>query len=137
QTSALMYMGLYSENPDYDDTYLQNYLNINVKPEIQRVKGVGEVNVFGGKDYAMRIWIDPVKMAAYNLTPSDVINAVTEQSREAAAGALGQNSGESFEYVIRYKGRYKTAEEYKEIIIKALDNGQFLKVRDVAGVELD
>ncbi|HAD96346.1 MAG TPA: hydrophobe/amphiphile efflux-1 family RND transporter [Cryomorphaceae bacterium] len=137
ENSALMYAALYSENEDYGDTYLQNYLNINVKPEVQRIRGVGEVNVFGGKDYAMRIWIDPVKMAAYNLTPADVINAVGEQSREAAAGALGQNSGESFEYVITYKGRYKTAEEYKDVIIKALDNGQFLRVGDVAEVELD
>lgn len=137
QTSALMYAALYSTNPDYGDTYVQNYLNINVKPELQRIKGVGEVNVFGGKDYAMRVWIDPQKMAAYQLTPTDVINAINEQSREAAAGALGQNSGESFEYVIRYKGRYKTAEEYKNIVIKALDNGQFLRVGDVAKVELD
>lgn len=137
QTSALMYCALYSTNEDYGDTYLQNYLNINVKPEIQRTRGVGEVNVFGGKDYAMRIWIDPDKMTAYKLAPSDVINAISEQSREAAAGALGQNSGESFEYVIRYKGRYKTADEYKGIVIKALDNGQYLHIGDVAEVELD
>src|SRR5690606_25531912 len=118
--SALMYAALYSDNPDYDDTFIQNYFNINVKPELQRIKGVGDVNAFGGKDYSMRIWIDPQKLAAYGITTNEVIAAIGEQSLEAAAGSLGQNSGESFEYVIKYKGRYKTAEEYQNIIIKAL-----------------
>ncbi|MDX1363801.1 MAG: efflux RND transporter permease subunit [Arenibacter latericius] len=137
QSSALMYASLYSTNPDYDETFIQNYLNINVKPELQRIKGVGDVNVFGGKDYAMRVWLDPVKLTAYNLTVTDVTQAIGEQSLEAAAGSLGQNSGEAFEYVIKYKGRYKTAEEYQNIIIKSLGNGQFLKLSDVAKVELD
>ncbi|UAB82012.1 efflux RND transporter permease subunit [Marixanthomonas sp. SCSIO 43207] len=137
QNSALLYAGLYSTNSDYDDTYIQNYLNINVKPELQRINGVGEVNVFGGKDYAMRIWLDPAKMASYGLVPSDVTNAIGEQSLEAAAGSLGQNAGESFEYVLKYKGRYKTAEEYQNIIIKAKDNGELLRVKDVGKVELD
>ncbi len=137
QNSALLYAGLYSTNPDYDDTFIQNYLNINVKPELQRINGVGEVNVFGGKDYAMRVWLDPAKMANYGLVPSDVTAAIGEQSLEAAAGALGQNVGESFEYVLKYKGRYKTAEEYGDIIISAEDNGQFLRVKDVGTVELD
>ena len=119
QNSALLYAGLYSTNPDYDDTFIQNYLNINVKPELQRINGVGEVNVFGGKDYAMRIWLDPAKMANYGLVPRDVTSAIGEQSLEAAAGALGQNAGESFEYVLKYEGRYKTAEEYENIIISA------------------
>lgn len=137
QNSALLYAGLYSTNPDYDDTFIQNYLNINVKPELQRINGVGDVNVFGGKDYAMRVWLDPVKMASYQLVPQDVISAIGEQSLEAAAGSLGQNVGESFEYVLKYKGRYKTAEEYENIIIKAQDNGRFLRVKDVGSVELD
>jgi len=137
QNSALLYAALYSTNPEYDDTYVQNYLNINVKPELQRINGVGEVSVFGGKDYSMRIWLDPNKMANYGLTPNDVIGAIGEQSLEAAAGALGQNAGESFEYVIKYKGRYKTVDEYEDIIIKAQDNGKMLRVGDVATVELD
>ncbi|MCM4166661.1 Efflux pump membrane transporter BepE [Arenibacter antarcticus] len=137
QSSALLYAALYSTNPDFDDTFIQNYLNINIKPEIQRVNGVGDVNVFGSKDYAMRIWLDPVKLTSYNLTVTDVIQAIGEQSLEAAAGSLGQNSGEAFEYVIKYKGRYKTAVEYQGIIIKSLGNGQFLKLSDVAKVELD
>ncbi len=136
QNSALLYAGLYSTNPDFDDTFLQNYLNINVKPELQRINGVGDVNVFGGKDYAMRIWLDPSKMSNYGLVPGDVIKAIGEQSLEAAAGALAQNAGESFEYVLTYPGRYKTAEEYGNIIIRANEDGGFLRVKDVGGVEL-
>ena len=137
QTSALMYFSLFSENKDYDATYLENYMNINIIPELQRINGVGEARSFGGRNYAMRIWLLPEKMAAYNLVPSDVTMAINEQSLEAAAGSLGQNSGQNFEYVLRYKGRYKTVDEYKNIIIKAQDNGQILRLQDVANVELD
>ncbi len=136
QTSALMYMSFYSKNKDYDDTFIQNYLKINVIPEMQRVNGVGDVNVFGGKDYAMRIWLQPEKLAAYNLVPSDVVAALNEQSLEAAAGSLGENDGEAFSYIIKYGGRYKTEQQYSDIVIKALDNGQFLKLNDVAEIEL-
>lgn len=135
--TSLLYAAFYSTNPDYDDTFIQNYLNIHIKPELQRIKGVGEVGAFGGKDYAMRVWLDPVKMANYRLIPADVIGAIGEQSLEAAAGALGQNAGESFEYVIKYKGRYKTSEEYENIIIRALGDGRYLRVKDVATVQLD
>lgn len=137
QTSALMFLTVYSENPDYDGTYIQNYLNINVLPELQRINGVGGVNVFGSKDYAMRIWLKPEKMAAYKLEPSDVSAAIREQSREAAAGSLGQNNAESFEYVLTYSGRYKDASQYEDIVIKSLGNGKFLTLKDVADVELD
>lgn len=137
QTSALMFLTVYSENPDYDATYIQNYLNINVLPELKRINGVGDVNVFGSKTYAMRIWLQPEKLAAYGLMPSDVVAAVNEQSLEAAAGALGQNNAEAFEYVITYGGRFNTEAEYGDIIIKALGNGQFLRLKDVAEVELD
>ncbi|GAA4310850.1 efflux RND transporter permease subunit [Pontixanthobacter gangjinensis] len=136
QNSALLYAGIYSTNPDFDDTFLQNYLNINVKPELQRINGVGDVTVFGGKDYAMRIWLDPTKMANYGLVPSDVTAAIGEQSLEAAAGSLGQNAGESFEYVLKYGGRYKTVEEYADVIIKAQTNGELLRLKDVGTVEL-
>ena len=137
QTSSLMFFTLLSDNKDYDATYIQNYLNINVIPPLKRIDGVGDVRVFGAKNYAMRIWLHPDKLAAYNLMPSDVTAAINEQSLEAAAGSLGQNNAEAFEYVIRYAGRYNTAEEYDEIVIKALDNGQFLRLQDVADVELD
>ncbi|WP_373058127.1 efflux RND transporter permease subunit [Zunongwangia sp. H14] len=137
QTSALMFLSFYSTNPDYDDTFIQNYLKINVIPEIQRVNGVGNVNVFGGKDYSMRIWLQPDKLAAYNLVPSDVIASLNEQSLEAAAGSLGENNGEAFSYVIKYSGRYKTEEQYSDIVIKALGNGDYLRLKDVAKIELD
>ncbi|MBQ0151617.1 MAG: efflux RND transporter permease subunit [Chryseobacterium sp.] len=136
QTSALMYMSFYSENKDLDDVYLQNFLNINVIPNLKRVNGVGDANVFGGKNYSMRVWLDPAKMAAYNLTPDDVTAAINEQSREAAAGSIGQNSGSSFEYIIKYVGKYNEKEQYDNIIIKALGNGQNLMLKDVAKVEL-
>ncbi len=136
QTSALMYMSFYSTNPDYDDTFIQNYLKINVIPELQRVNGVGDVNVFGTKDYAMRIWLKPEKLAAYGLIPTDVTAALQEQSLEAAAGSLGENDGEAFSYVIKYGGRFKTEDQYSNIIIKALGNGQFLRLNDVADIEL-
>lgn len=136
QSSALMFTSFYSTNPDYDDTFIQNYLKINVIPELQRVNGVGDVNVFGGKDYAMRIWLRPERMAAYGLIPTDITAALREQSLEAAAGSLGENDGRAFSYVIKYGGRFKTEAEYSGIIIKALGNGQFLKLSDVADIEL-
>ncbi len=136
QTSALMYVSFYSTNPDYDDIFIQNYLQINVIPEMQRVDGVGDVSVFGAKDYAMRIWLQPDKLAAYNLIPSDVTAALREQSLEAAAGSLGDNNGEAFSYIIKYSGRFKTEAQYRNIIIKALGEGEYLRLEDVAEVEL-
>ena len=137
QTSSLMFLTMLSNNEEYDATFIQNYLNINVLPELKRITGVGDVSVFGAKNYAMRVWLKPEKLAAYNLIPTDITAAINEQSLEAAAGALGQNSAQAFEYVIRYGGRYNTEAEYQDIIIKALDNGQFLRLKDVAEVELD
>ena len=137
QNSALLYAAMFSKNEKYSDTYVQNYLNINVKPELQRINGVANVQVFGSKEYAMRVWIDPAKMANYNVSSSEVIAAINEQSQEAAAGSVAQNAGKSFEYVITYKGRLKTADEYGDIIIKTLDNNDHLRVKDVAEVELD
>lgn len=137
QTSSLMFFTVLSDNEDYDATYIQNYLNINVLPELKRISGVGDVNVFGSKNYAMRVWLQPEKLAAYNLIPTDVIAAINEQSLEAAAGALGQNNAESFEYIIKYPGRYTTEQEYENIIIKAVGDGQFLRLKDVARIEMD
>ncbi len=137
QTSALMFMSVYSENPDYNDTYVQNYLRINVIPSLQRINGVGDVNVFSRQDYAMRVWLKPEKLATYGLIPSDIQAALREQSLEASAGSLGQNSGESFSYNIKYSGRFKTEKQYEDIIVKALDDGQYLRLKDVADIELD
>ncbi|WP_297985053.1 efflux RND transporter permease subunit [uncultured Chryseobacterium sp.] len=137
RTSALMFLSFYTENKDLNEVWLQNYLNINVIPEIKRINGVSEAQAFGGKNYSMRIWIDPAKMAAYGLEPADVSAAINEQSREAAAGQLGQNSGSAFEYVITYKGKFSEEQDYGDIILKSLGNGQFLKLKDVAEIKLD
>ncbi len=137
QSSALMYLTFYSKNKKLNDVFVQNYLNINIIPGIKRINGVGDASVFGGKNYSMRIWLDPDKMAAYGLVPDDVTNAISAQSREAAAGSLGQNSGNSFEYIIKYVGKYNEKEQYDNIIIKALGNGQNLMLKDVAKVQLD
>lgn len=136
ETSALMFLSFYSESENYDATYIQNYLNINVIPEIKRITGVGDASVFGAKNYSMRIWLDPAKMASYGLVPSDVTASINEQSLEAAAGQLGENSGQAFQYVIKYSGKYKTQDQYEEIVIKSMPNGQVLRLKDVATVEL-
>ena len=136
-SSALMYLTFYTENKNLDDVWLQNYLNINIIPSIKRVNGVGDANVFGGKTYAMRIWLDPAKMAAYGLEPTDVTAAINSQSREAAAGQIGSNSGSSFEYTVTYQGKFSDQGQYDDIVLKALGNGQYLRLKDVAKVKLD
>ena len=137
ETSALMFISMYSESDDYDATFIQNYLKINVIPAMQRISGVGDVSVFSQQDYAMRIWLNPEKLASYNLIPSDISAALAEQNLEAAAGSLGQNNGESFSYTLTYSGRFKNEAQYSDIVIKALGNGQFLRLKDVATIELD
>lgn len=136
QTSALMFMSLYSKNKEYDEVYIQNYAKINLVPKLQRIKGVGQVNVFGAKDYSMRIWIDPEKMASYNVAPKDIQAALLEQNVEAAPGKFGENAQGVYEYVIKYKGRLSQIQDYENIIIKATGNGNFLYLKDVATVEL-
>ncbi|WP_339625766.1 efflux RND transporter permease subunit [uncultured Maribacter sp.] len=136
QTSALMFFSLFSDNENYDATFVENYARINLVPKLQRIKGVGNVTVFGAKDYSMRIWLNPDKMAAYNLMPSDIQNALREQNLEAATGKIGENADGVYEYVLKYKGRLSEVAEYEDIIIRAQENGQFLRVKDVAEVEL-
>ncbi len=136
QTSALMFLSFFSTNPNYDAIYVQNYMNINVVPELKRVNGVGDANVFGMRNYAMRIWLDPAKMKNYGLVPSDVVAALNEQSLEAAAGQLGESNREAFQYVIKYSGKYKTEEQYQNIVIKSLGDGQILRLQDVAKIEM-
>src|SRR5690606_18218842 len=136
QNSALMFLSLYSENEEYDGTFVQNYAKINLVPVLQRVSGVGQVNVFGAKDYSMRIWIDPEKMAAYNIAPKDIQAALQEQNVEAAPGKFGENAQGVYEYVIKYKGRLSQISEYENIIVKSAGNGNFVRLSDVATVEL-
>lgn len=136
QNSALLFFSIFSKNENYDATFVENYAKINLVPKLQRIKGVGNVNVFGAKDYSMRIWISPDKMAAYNLVPADIQAALTEQNREAATGKIGENADGIFEYVMKYKGRLSEVDEYKNIILKTTEDGGFLRLKDVAEVEL-
>lgn len=136
QTSAVMFLSFYSTSPNLDRTFVQNYANIHIVPELKRVNGVGDVNIFGRRNYSMRIWLDPIKMANYNLVPFDVTNAINQQSLEAAAGQLGENDGQTFQYVLRYKGRYNDETEYENIVVKALPNGETLYLKDVAEIEM-
>ncbi|HTM91840.1 MAG TPA: efflux RND transporter permease subunit, partial [Flavisolibacter sp.] len=136
QSSNLVIFSLYSTNPAYDQTFLQNYAQINLVPQIQRVPGVGSANAFGQRDYAMRIWLRPDVMSSYGLIPSDISAALAEQNIEAAPGQFGEQGEQSFQYVIRYRGRLKSAEEFENIIIRAAGNGQLLRLKDVARIEL-
>lgn len=119
QNSTLMVITFFSTNPAYNDVFIQNYLNINVTPELQRIPGVGDASAVGSKNYAMRIWLDPTKLATYSLVPQDVTDALNRQSIEAAGGQLGENAGQSFQYVLKYPGKYKTPEQYEQIIIRS------------------
>ncbi len=136
QSSNLLIFSLYSEDKAYDQTFLQNYAKINLVPQIQRVVGVGDVTVFGAKDYSMRIWLKPDVMQQYKLIPSDISAALAEQNIEAAPGKFGENGDQAFQYVIKYKGRLTTSQEFEDIVIKSVGNGQMLRLKDVAKVEL-
>jgi HAE1 family hydrophobic/amphiphilic exporter-1 len=137
QNTILLMVSFFSENPDYDEVFVENYVRINILPELQRVNGVGRVNVFGAGDYSMKVWMDPDKMAALNLIPSDIAAAIQEQNIEAAPGKFGQDSKSAFEYTIRYKGKFIEPSEYENIVIKAYSDGRILKLKDVARIELD
>ena len=136
QNNMLMVFSLYSPNGEYDETFLQNYSKINLLPQVQRVNGVGEAMVFGAKDYSMRVWLKPDVMASSNLIPSDITAALNAQNLEAAPGRFGQQNDQSYEYVIRYKGKLTQPEEFENIVIKADDDGNVLRLRDVARVEM-
>ena len=136
QSSNLLIFSLYSDNPAYDQTFLQNYLKINLIPQLQRVTGVGSATVFGTRDYAMRIWLKPDVMASYGLIPSDITAALAEQNIEAAPGKLGENGGQAFQYALKYKGRLVQPAEYGNIVVRTAAGGQLLRLKDVARVEL-
>lgn len=135
QSSMLKIFGLYSPNGTYDRNFLTNYLSINVKPQIQRISGVGEVNVMGG-DYAMRIWLKPDVMAQYELEPSDVEAALSSQNIEASTSSIGEDSKNVYQYTLKYRGRLEKEQEFEEIVIRAYDDGRVLKLKDIATVEL-
>ncbi len=135
QNSNLKFITLYSPDGRYDSKFLTNYMKINIEPQLSRIAGVGEVNVFGA-DYAMRIWLDPAKMHAYGLVPSDIDNALAAQNIESPTGTLGAESNNTFQYVLKYRGRYTDAEEFRSIVLKVSSDGNMLRLGDVAKVEL-
>jgi len=135
QNSMIMVLDLYSADNAYNETFLQNYAKINLLPEIKRVPGVGQAMVFGNKDYAMRVWLDPAKLAGYNLVPQEVMAAIRDQNLEAAPGKFGEGSVEAFEYVLKYKGKLSETGQYENIVIRADEDGSVLRLKDVARIE--
>lgn len=135
QNSNLKFITLYSPDGRYDADFLTNYLKINIEPQLARIPGVGEVNVFGA-DYSMRIWLDPAKMKAYGLVPADIDNALAAQNLESATGSLGAESDNVNQYVLRYRGRYTDIADYESIVLKASPDGNILRLGDVARVEM-
>lgn len=135
QTSNVLIMGLTSDGR-YDDLFLSNYANVNVIPEVKRVNGVGDCSAIGLKQFTMRMWIDPIKMKNYNLVPTDIVQALSEQNVEAAPGKFGERAGTQYEYTMKYSGRLKTPEEFGNMLIRNDANSQIIRVKDVARVEL-
>ncbi|HEX3009006.1 MAG TPA: efflux RND transporter permease subunit, partial [Bacteroidales bacterium] len=135
QSSTVLMIMIRSRNKNYDDKFIQNYANINIIPQIKRVNGVGDANVYGAKDYTMRIWLKPDVMKVYNLTPAEVIAALQDQNIEAAPGELGVNGDQTFQYALKYTGRLKSTTEFEDIIIRS-QNAKILRIKDVARIEL-
>ncbi|MGE8291509.1 efflux RND transporter permease subunit [Sphingobacterium detergens] len=137
QTGVIMTINLYSDHRDkaYDETFLQAYAQINLMRPLLRVDGVAQVSRLGARDYAMRLWLNPEKLALYNLVPQDIMNAIKDQNFEIAPGKFGETSDEAFETVIRHKGRFTTPEEFQGIVIKTNNDGSVLYLKDVARVE--
>ena len=135
QTSMVKIFSLYSPDDSYDEVFLSNYSKINIEPRILRIPGVGEAFTLGA-DYSMRVWLKPDVMAQYKLIPSDVTAALAEQNIESATGTLGENSENTFQYTMKYRGRYETPEEFGQIVIRSLPDGEVLRLKDVADIEL-
>ena len=135
QTSNIKQMAVYSPDSTFDRSFLANYTKINIEPRLSRIPGVGEVNVMGA-DYSMRIWLDPLKMARYGLTPADITQVLNEQNIEVATGTLGAESRNTFQYVLKYRGRYEDEQGYENLVIRSLPDGDVLRIGDIAKVEL-
>lgn len=135
QNSMLMVFTLYDKSGKYDQRFIENYAKINIIPEIQRVNGVGEAFVMGS-DYSMRIWLKPELMAQYHLMPADVTTALAQQNIEAAPGKVGERENQTFEYTLRYRGRLQDEHEFENIVIRATPDGQILRLKDIARIEL-
>ena len=138
ESNMLMYINLYSNDPKADQQFLYNYADINILSELKRINGVGDADILGNREYAMRVWLKPDRMQAYNISADDVMKALDEQSIEASPGKTGESSGkrsEAFEYVLKYSGRYNTKEQYGNIILRANPDGEILRLKDVANIE--
>lgn len=135
QNSMLKILALYSPDDSYDRNFINNYFSINIEPRLSRIKGVGNVMIMGD-EYAMRIWMNPAKMAQYKLVPDDVISILADQNVEAATGTLGEDSENTFQYTLKYRGRYQTPEEFENLVVKSLSSGEVLRLKDIAEVEL-
>lgn len=137
--NMLMYVNLYSKDPHADMKFLFNFAGVNMLPELQRLGGIGQASILGSRQYAMRIWLKPDRMRAYNISADDVMEALNEQSVIGSPGRLGRSDGkraEALEYVLTYQGRYNDVEQYKNVIVKSNPNGEILYLKDVASVEL-
>lgn len=135
QTSQIKTLALYSPDGTFDQTFLSNYMKINIEPRLSRIAGVGEVNIRGA-DYSLRIWLDPGKMAQYKLMPEDIRRVLDEQNLEASTGTLGAESENTFRYTLKYRGRYENESDFEELVVKALPDGSVLKLKDIADIEL-
>ncbi len=135
QNSTILGLTISTSNDIYDGEFIQNYANINILPQVKRVYGVGNAQIYGARDYSMRVWLNPEAMATYKISVGEVLQALQDQSIEAAPGELGANSDQSFQYTLKYKGKYTTEEQFQDVILRS-QNGHVLLLKDVANVEL-
>ena len=135
QSNALKSISLYSPDDSFDSNFLTNYMKINIEPRLSRIAGVGDVNIWGAS-YAMRIWLDPLRMAQYGLVPADIEAVLNEQNVESPTGTFGAESANTFQYVLKYRGRYEEEEEFGNMVIKSLPGGEVLRLKDVARIEM-
>ena len=135
QSNSLKALSLYSPDDSYDANFLTNYMKINIEPHLSRIAGVGDVNIWGAS-YSLRIWLDPLQMAQYGLMPSDIATVLGEQNVESPTGTLGSESANTFQYVLKYRGRYEDETDYENMVIRSLPNGEVLRLKDVARIEL-
>jgi hydrophobic/amphiphilic exporter-1 (mainly G- bacteria), HAE1 family len=139
ENAILMYLNIFSDDPEMTEKFIHNFADLNILPELKRINGVGYSNILGAKEYAMRIWLMPDKMLTYHVSTDDVINALEEQNLEASPGKIGENSdrtiNSSLQYVLRYQGRFTSIEQYENIPLKSTEDGRILRIKDVAEVE--
>ncbi|WP_310587335.1 efflux RND transporter permease subunit [Dyadobacter sp. 50-39] len=136
QTSSLLVLSVYSQDSTYDQTFLQNYVGINLLPVIKRIQGVGDASVPSQMDYSMRIWLNAQAMDSYGLVPDDITAALADQNIQAAPGQIGERAGQSFQYVIKYSGTLLDAKQFGDIVIRSSARSRILRLKDVARIEL-